>query len=60
MVGGALFFGYFLLDKQKKVARLKAKKNVSRFSIAPLPNPPPPAGEGVKAGFFTTFRMTAK
>ena len=27
-VGGALFFGYFLLSKQKKVTRLKAKNNI--------------------------------
>jgi hypothetical protein len=39
MVGGALFFGYYLLSKQKKVTRLKAKKNVSSSTIAPLPNP---------------------
>jgi len=26
-VGGALFFGYFLLSKQKKVTRLEAKKD---------------------------------
>jgi hypothetical protein len=48
MVGGALFFGYFFLSKQKKVTRLEAKKNGSRFTVAPLPNPLPLAGEGTK------------
>lgn len=27
-VGGALFFGYLLLSKQKKVTRLEAKRNL--------------------------------
>jgi hypothetical protein len=36
MAGGALFFGDFLLSKQKKVSRLKAKMNGSSFTIAPL------------------------
>ncbi|MDP3211180.1 hypothetical protein [Methylotenera sp.] len=27
--GGALFFGYLLLSKQKKVTRLKAKNNIA-------------------------------
>ena len=48
MVGGAFFFGYYLLSKQKKVTRLKAKRDGSIFTIAPLPNPLPLTGEGTK------------
>jgi hypothetical protein len=52
MAGGVFLFGYFLLDKQKKVTRLKAKKNISVFTIAPLPNPSPESGRGAKTRFF--------
>ena len=38
-------FGYFILDKQNKVSRLRAKENGSNFTIAP--NPLPLAGEGL-------------
>ena len=32
-VGGSLFFGYFILDKEKKVTRIEAKKKCYLLSI---------------------------
>jgi hypothetical protein len=51
--GGALFFGYFLLSKQKQSDSLRSEKMV-QFPLSPLsPTPLPLAGEGLThiAGF---------
>ena len=61
--GGVFLFGYFILDKQNKVSRLEAKRDCSNFIIAPLPNPLPPAGEGIKpldSSLRSEWRMRAK
>jgi hypothetical protein len=39
---GGLFFGYFLLAKQKKVSRLSVREPTSKQAVAPATQKRPP------------------